>query len=174
MNPNNKSMKHSSSLAEFSCDDNAFTEHLKQRINDIISRTKDNSQYTQKSNDGDILFNNDNAHSINNNKNKLSKEERKKILKDFIGDILTKRKEEIKIQKELYNNIDNSNEDIDIDDKNYPHNQSKYIQDKNPHANFYDDIKMFNKSSSCQRPTHMRKIYNIPLHEAKSARTNNV
>ena len=33
---------------------------------------------------------------------------------------------------------------------------------------------MFNKSSSCQRLTHMRKLYNIPPHEAKSARIINV
>ena len=77
LDPNNKSMKHLSSLAEFSCDENAFPEHLKQRINYIISRKKDNSQNTPKNNDGDILFNNDNDDSIDNNwKSKLSKEER--------------------------------------------------------------------------------------------------
>ena len=193
----NSNSAKSSFVTEFNCDENVLPEHLKQRINDIISRKKDStitSEFTPTSPDKEIQFttntnydsidnNNINNNSNSNNNNKLSKEKRKQILKDFIGDIKTKRKDESKIHKYIYDTHNNTkDEEVIIQDNNNNNtinddnsnnnfiNKSKYVKDKNPHANLYDDINMFNKSISCQRLNHMHKIYNIPLYESSTTK----
>ena len=175
-----------SSFAEFNCDENALPEHLRQRINDIISRKKDStitSAFTPTSPDKEMMFTtNTNYDSIDNtnSNSKLSKEKRKQILKDFIGDIKTKRREGSNVHKEIYETHNTNEEEEELviqdntinDDNNNNNfiNKSKYIKDKNPHANLYDDINMFNKSISCQRLNHMHKIYNIPLYESTTTK----
>lgn len=53
-------------------------------------------------------------------------------------------------------------------EQKHPGGKSKYVQEVNPHANLYDDMKFFNKSASCQRIEHMSRLLGLPITEKVS------
>ena len=139
----------SSNKSVFSLKDNANTlcDELTNRINEMINKKNEN-----KNTNDTISQKKENEQQ----EDKDTKKEEKYAKMNEIKNILS-------FQREKKNKNDDTNEKRSIFENKL---KSRYniVKDIYPHVDMYDNVRLFNKSASCQRIDHMHRVINKELY----------
>lgn len=150
--------------------------HLRKRINEIIVRKNENECYNSNDNNNNnnnkSEYTNIKEHKYNNNEQRNRKENsmnhrnnkskpkdadvRMKEMETFLGKHFPTK------NSHSHNYNSNNSNNNGISKLKAPINtKCKYIQEVNPHVNMYDDVRLFGKSTSCQKIDHLNRLLNV-------------